>query len=85
MVFTVINRSMIERDEHFDHLENGTVYLNSEGKNIFLRAISDKLETTVTVGKHTEAYSEIIKNEVKKLVLFFRKENTKYNPFKQVR
>ena len=85
VVFSVINRSMIERDLHFEHLENGTVYLSSEGKNIFLRAIHDKLETTVTVGKHSEAYSEIIRNEVKKLVLFFRKENTKYKPFKQVR
>ena len=85
VVFTVINRSMIERDVHFEHLENGTFYLNSEGKNIFLRAIQDKLETAVTVGRHTEAYSEIIQNEVKKLVLYFRKENAKYNPFKQVR
>ena len=58
---------------------------NSEGKNIFLRAIQDKLETAVTVGRHTEAYSEIIQNEVKKLVLYFRKENAKYHPFKQVR
>ncbi len=85
VVFTVINRSMIERDVHFEHLENGTVYLNSEGKNVFLRAIQDKLESTVTVGNHTESYSEIIQNEVKKLVLYFRKENAKYTPFKQVR
>ena len=85
VVFTAINRNMIDNEKHFEHLENGTVYLNSEGKNIYLRAIQDKLETSVTVGKHSEVYSEIIKNEVKKLVLYFRKENVKYNPFKQVR
>ena len=43
------------------------------------------IRITDTVGRHTEAYSEIIQNEVKKLVLYFRKENAKYNPFKQVR
>lgn len=76
---------MLDVDEHFEHMDNGTVYLNAEGKNIFLRAIQDKPETAVTVGNHSETYSEIIRNEIKKLVLFFRKNDTKYKPFKQVR
>ena len=85
VIFTVINRGMLDVDEHFEHMDNGTVYLSAEGKNIFLRAIQDKLETAVTVGNHTETYSEIIRNEIKKLVLFFRKNDSKYKPFKQVR
>ena len=85
VVFSMINKGMIDSEKHFEHQENGTVYLNSEGKHIFLRTFYDKLNTRVTVGKHTESYYTIMNNEIKKLIMYFRKEDEKYNPFKQVR
>ena len=85
VVFSMINRGMIDKEKHFVHLENGTVYLNYEGKHLFLRAFYDKMDTRITVGQRTESYYNIIKQEISKLVMFFRKKDTKYIPFKQVR
>ena len=85
VVFSMINRSMIDPERHFTHMENGTVYLNSEGKHIFLRTLAEKLETRVTVGKQSVGYRTIINWEIKKLIAYFRKGEKRYNPFKQVR
>lgn len=85
VVFSMINRHMIEAEKHFEHMENGTVYLNSEGKHIFLRMLYDKLDTRVTVGKQSVSYHTIIDWEIKKLISYFRKGEKRYNPFKQVR
>ncbi len=85
VVFSMINRNMIDAEKHFEHMENGTVYLNSEGKHIFLRTLFDKLDARVTVGKQSVSYHTIIDREIKKLVNYFRNDEKRYNPFKQVR
>ena len=85
VVFSMINRKMIDAEKHFEHLENGTVYLNSEGKHILLRTLSDKLDTRVTVGKQSVSYHTIIDWEIKKLINYFRNGEKRYHPFKQVR
>lgn len=85
VVFSMINRNMIDPEKHFEHMENGTVYLNSEGKHIFLRTLSDKLDTRVTVGKQSVPYRVIIDREIKKLIAYFRNGEKRYYPFKQVR
>ena len=85
VVFSMINLNMIDAEKHFEHMENGTVLLNSDGKHIFMRALSDKLETRVTVGKQSVSYNTIIDWEIKKLIRYFRKGEKRYNPFKQVR
>ena len=85
VVFSMINRKMIDSEKHFEHMENGTVYLNSEGKHIFLRTFSEKLDARVTVGKKSVSYRTIIDWEIKKLINYFRKGEKRYNPFKQVR
>jgi CRISPR/Cas system-associated endonuclease Cas1 len=76
---------MIDADKHFEHRENGTVLLNSEGKHLFLRMLTDKMETPVTVGKQSVSYNTIIDWEIKNLIRYFRKGEKRYNPFKQVR
>lgn len=85
VVFSMINRKMIDSEKHFEHMENGTVYLNSEGKHIFLRTFSEKLDARVTMGKKSVSYRTIIDWEIKKLINYFRKGEKRYNPFKQVR
>ena len=85
VIFSVINKNMIDPERHFEHMDNGTVYLNAEGKNIFLRTFSEKLDARVTVGKQSVSYRTIIDWEIKKLINYFRKGEKRYNPFKQVR
>ena len=82
VVFSLINRRAISHDAFFTEGEG--VYLNAEGKQIFLRAFYDKLDTCVTVGNRSVSYKAIIKEEVQKLVRYFR-QGVKYKPFKQIR
>ena len=83
-VFTLINRKQIRADRHFDRQENGGYYLNAEGKRLFLEAFQEKMNTRVTVGKASMPYTDIINEEVRKLIRYFR-NGEKYKPFKQIR
>ena len=76
----------ILKAEHFRHFEDGAVYLNADGKRIFLRAFYDKLETVVSVGvqKKRMSYNRIIAEEIRKLIRHFRQDE-KYKAFRQVR
>lgn len=82
-VFSLINRRAL-RKKHFTYCENGAVYLNAEGKRIFLRSFYDKLETVVTVGDRKMSYNRIITEEIRKLIRYF-KDSEKYRAFRQVR
>lgn len=85
VIFRLINKRMLKA-EHFRHLDGGAVYLNAEGKRIFLRAFYDKLETVVSVGaqKKRMSYNSIIAEEIRKLTRHFRQDE-KYKAFRQVR
>ena len=75
VVFALINRKAVTLD---DFTTDGTgVYLNTEGKRIFLDAFYDKLNTSVTVRDKSVRYTLVIKEEIQKLVRYFRQgENT---------
>ncbi|MCR5825524.1 MAG: CRISPR-associated endonuclease Cas1 [Oscillospiraceae bacterium] len=83
-VLTLVNRKQMRADTHFERQENGACYLSAEGKRLFLEALQEKMNTRVTVGKATFSYTEIIQEEVHKLVRYFR-TGEKYRPFKQTR
>ncbi|MBQ2724488.1 MAG: CRISPR-associated endonuclease Cas1 [Clostridia bacterium] len=85
VVFRLINMRILKA-EHFRHFEDGAVYLNADGKRIFLRAFYDKLETVVSVGvqKKRMSYNSIIAEEIRKLIRHFRQDE-KYKAFRQVR
>lgn len=85
VIFRLINMRILKA-EHFRHLDGGAVYLNAEGKRIFLRAFYDKLETVVSVGaqKKRMSYNSIIAEEIHKLIRHFRQDE-KYKAFRQVR
>ena len=82
VVFALINRKAVTLDDFFS--DGKGVYLNAEGKRIFLDAFYDKLDTSVTVRDKSVKYSSIIKEEIQKLVRYFR-QGEKYKPFKQIR
>ncbi len=85
VIFRLINMRIL-KPEHFRHFEDGAVYLNAEGKRIFLRAFYDKLETVVSVGvqKKRMSYNTIITEEIRSLARHIRQED-KYSAFRQVR
>ena len=85
VIFRLINMRILKA-EHFRHTDNGGVYLNAEGKRIFLRALYEKLETVVSVGaeKKRMSYNSIIAEEIRKLIRHFRQDE-KYKGFRQVR
>lgn len=82
VVFSLINRRAVIPD-HF-YTEGKGVYLNADGKRIFLHAFYEKLDTGVTVKEISMKYKSIIREEVQKLVRYFR-NGEKYKPFKQIR
>lgn len=82
-ILALINRRAI-REEHFRRQENNGVYLNEEGKRIFIRAFYEKLDTSVKVHGQEQTYNQLITEEVRKLVRHFR-TGEPYKPFKQTR
>ena len=82
-VFTLVNRNLIKKC-HFEHNENGAVMLSREGKQIFLKAFYEKLDTVITEKDKKMNYRRIIKAEIFKISGCIR-ENKKYSSFRQVR
>lgn len=83
VVFSLINLRSINRS-HFCSSENGGLYLNEDGKRIFLRAFYEKLNTVITVKDSKQSYRTVIRHEVNALVEHI-KNGTKYTGFRQVR
>ncbi len=83
VVFSLINRKEIN-PSHFETAENGGIYLNEEGKRLFLRGFYNKLNTTLQLGETHVSYATLIDLEIQKLTRFFR-AGVKYKAYRQVR
>lgn len=83
VVFSLINRNEI-RINHFEEYGDGGIYLNEDGKRIFLRAFYEKLNSTQQIDEVNVSYAAIIKAEIQKLTRLFR-NGEKYKAFRQVR
>lgn len=72
-IFSLINRQEIRLDKHFEVVslrhEEG-IYLNAQGKRIFLRALKEKLRTVITLHGRRVRYSGVIRSEIYKLHSF---------------
>lgn len=80
LVFTLINKKMLHIPLHFEK-KNGGVYLNKEGKKIFLVEFDKKMAQIQKQGDHYYSYASIIKREIQKLENFFEK-GVAYKPYK---
>lgn len=80
-IFTLINKHEISLSD-FDR--NGSVYLNENGKRVFIRRFNEKLDTSLQIKDKSLSYRSIINEEIRKLVRFFR-SGEEYKAFKQVR
>lgn len=84
VVFALLNRRQMDPRRHFDRLETGAVLLNAEGKGLFLEEFYAKMVSRIKVEEASMRYSDLIREEVRKLVRRFR-VGEPYKPFKQVR
>ena len=84
VVFALLNRRQMNRDTHFERFDNGAVYLTAEGKKLLLEEFYDKMVSRVKVDDVSKSYSDLIREEIRKLVRLFR-VGEPYKPFKQVR
>ncbi|MBQ6118810.1 MAG: CRISPR-associated endonuclease Cas1, partial [Clostridia bacterium] len=82
-VLTLLNLRAIRR-EHFDYQED-RVLLNREGQRVVLRALYRRLGVSVEVSrKQHMTYEEAIREDVRKLVRYFKNGET-FHAFHQVR
>ncbi len=80
-IFTLINRKMIDANEHFEEMENGGIYLNNAGKRIFLDELERKIYSKLTIKGRTVSNDSLIREEVKKYLRVVL-HNDAYKPYK---
>lgn len=80
-IFTVINRHMIHEAEHFEKTEDSGVYLNKEGKQIFINELENKIYQKQTEDNNPRTYDTRIREEIQKIFRFVCYDE-KYKPFK---
>ena len=80
-IFTIINRHMIHASEHFEKNEDGGIYLNKEGKQIFINELENKVYQKQTEENLLRTYDTRIREEINKIFRFVCYDE-KYKPFK---
>ena len=81
-IFALINKREIQA-RHFDDTLNGC-FLNNTGKQIFLRALEERLQETIEhrVLRKKVSYKYLLRLECYKLVKYILGMETTYRPFK---
>lgn len=83
-IFTLVNKHMINANDHFEHVkvddEDG-IYLNKEGKRIFIQQLDQKIYQKQTVKGESLSYDTRIKQEISKIFRMVIYGET-YHPFK---
>lgn len=80
-IFRVIHNLEIQAKKHFERKDENVVYLNKEGKKVFIRALEQALERKITVDGQQMSYRALIRLEIRKYCDFVE-NGTKYKPFK---
>ena len=80
-IFTIINRHMIHASEHFENTEDGGIYLNKEGKQIFINELENKVYQKQTAENQPRTYDTRIREEIQKIFRFVCYDE-QYKPFK---
>lgn len=81
VIFTMINRKMIDATAHFEEVDNGGIYLNQSGKRIFLEALERKIHAKSNVGQQTVSNDTLMKKEITKILRVVLYDET-YKPYK---
>ncbi|MBP1888789.1 CRISPR-associated protein Cas1 [Clostridium moniliforme] len=80
-IFDLVNRKMLKVDKHFDRKVNYCL-LNEEGRNIFIKAFEERLESVFAHPKLKRkiSYKTAIKLDCYKLIKFIM-EDKEFKPF----
>lgn len=82
VIFTLINKHMINEKTHFETFDNGAVYLNRAGKKLFITEFEKKMLGRIKQSNGIKiSYGELIKSEIQKLTRYFEKGET-YKAYK---
>jgi len=82
-ILSLINKGSLS-SEDFLISNDKTTILSQRAKDIFLNAFYNKLETSITVKGESMKYSQVVTEEIRKLVRHF-KNKEQYKAFRQVR
>lgn len=81
VIFSLINKKMINAKVHFEK-NNQAVYLNKEGKTIFIREFYEKLKEALKSKNGAITYEMLIRKEIYKLLNYINGETKDYKAFK---
>lgn len=81
VIFTAVNKGILDPHLHFEKVDKDAVYMNAEGKQIFLRMLEQKLYQKVNVKGRRLTYDTVMKYEVLNLQKHIEK-GEKYKPYK---
>ena len=81
VIFTMINKKMIQSIEHFEISKDGGIWLNREGKRLFIRELDKKMYQKQTSGQQTLSFDTRIRNEVYGIYRYVI-HGDKYKPYK---
>lgn len=80
-IFTLINRKMIDAGRDFQQTEKGGVYLNKNGKRIFIQEFERKIYSLVNDKDARYSYDTLLRREVQKL-RYYIEQGEEYRPYK---
>lgn len=81
LIFTLINKRMIQLTDHFETESGDAVLLNAAGKRLFLLAFEKKLYSKLEYHGEQASYRTIIQREIQHLLQAIR-QNTRYKPYR---
>lgn len=81
IIFSLVNRCRIRREEHFYMPDSGGIHLNKEGKQIFLEEFEAKLSQRLNIRGQEYSYLQWMEQEVLHYMKFIT-EKKPYHPFK---
>lgn len=81
VIFTVIHKRILDVSRHFESQENNGVYLNREGKRLFINELMRKVYTKITVDRKLITYEALIRNEIWKIYRMIERGEP-YKPYK---
>lgn len=81
VIFTVIHKRILDVSIHFESQENNGVYLNKEGKRLFINELMRKMYTKITVNNKLMTYEALIRNEIWKIYRMIERGEP-YKPYK---
>ena len=80
VIFSLINCMQIKVEEHFEEKEGG-IYLNQEGKRLFLEEFEEKMRDVLVVRGKKFTYRKLLEHEIYAYQRFVM-EGSSYRPYK---